>query len=201
MSETFLQELEKLKIIINALFSLVTEMRADATELWFWKGAENSQKSDNPSFRSCTVDYYQLIFYCSDVELMLQSSDFEKPPENSQMSETFIQELETCSTGSVAFVYEDKSKFLSLWISWTVFCVCPIYRYSFLYSDSDPQIFLSESDSVDIPSVPEPEPVEPHQFAGAGASPKKFRLRRRVCKFLKNIFKTLNFSYKIWSWF
>ena len=41
---------------------------------------------------------------------MLQSSDFEKPPENSDMSEVFLQELDTCSTGSVAFVYEETSE-------------------------------------------------------------------------------------------
>lgn len=46
----------------------------------------------------------------SDLEVMLQSSDFEKPPENGGMSAQFIQELEDCSTGSVAFVYEEKGE-------------------------------------------------------------------------------------------
>jgi hypothetical protein len=41
---------------------------------------------------------------------MLQSSDFEKPPENSEMSAEFIKELDDCSTGSVAFVYEEKGE-------------------------------------------------------------------------------------------
>jgi hypothetical protein len=45
-------------------------------------------------------------------------------------------------------------------------------------------------------SVVEPEPVEPHHFAGAraGARPKKFQLwlRSWVCKFIK---KSLNFSH------
>jgi hypothetical protein len=46
-------------------------------------------------------------------------------------------------------------------------------------------------------SVAELELVEPHHFAGAGARPKKIRLRlwSRVCKFIKNVTKTLNFSY------
>ncbi len=47
---------------------------------------------------------------CSDLEVMLQSSDFEKPPENSEMSTEFIKELDDCSTGSVAFVYEEKGE-------------------------------------------------------------------------------------------
>jgi hypothetical protein len=67
------------------------------------------------------MDKVNIFCPCSDVELMLQSSDFEKPPENSQMSESFIKELEECSTGSVAFLYEDKGQILlfinaGLWI-------------------------------------------------------------------------------------
>jgi hypothetical protein len=38
-----------------------------------------------------------------------------------------------------------------------------------------------------------PEPVERQHFAGAGASPKKFRLRRRVCKFFKKCYKNPKF--------
>jgi hypothetical protein len=35
--------------------------------------------------------------------------------------------------------------------------------------------------------------VKPHHFAGAGARPKKFGLRRQVCKFIKNRYKTPKF--------
>ena len=41
---------------------------------------------------------------------MLQSSDSEKPPENSEMSADFQKQLEECATGSVAFVYEEKGE-------------------------------------------------------------------------------------------
>jgi hypothetical protein len=42
-------------------------------------------------------------------------------------------------------------------------------------------------------SVAEPQPVEPHHFAGAGARPKHFWLRRRVCKFIKKCYKNPKF--------
>ena len=48
--------------------------------------------------------------FCSDLEVMLQSSDFEKPPENNDMSPEFQKQLEECTTGSVAFVYEEKGE-------------------------------------------------------------------------------------------
>jgi hypothetical protein len=59
------------------------------------------------------LDYLDKIalFCCySDLEVMLQSSDFEKPPENSEMSAHFQKQLEECATGSVAFVYEEKGE-------------------------------------------------------------------------------------------
>jgi len=42
-----------------------------------------------------------------DMEVLLQSSDYETPPENSTMSEEFRGQLKECSTGSVALVYKE----------------------------------------------------------------------------------------------
>ncbi len=56
------------------------------------------------------LDKIALFCYYSDLEVMLQSSDFEKPPENSEMSPYFQKQLEECATGSVAFVYEEKGE-------------------------------------------------------------------------------------------
>jgi hypothetical protein len=64
-----------------------------------------------------------------------------------------------------------------------------------LYFRKNLKILLPFKDIIIKSSVAEPEPVEPHYFAGAGARQKKFRLRCRVCKFIKNVTKTLNFSY------
>jgi hypothetical protein len=47
---------------------------------------------------------------------------------------------------------------------------------------------------MQVTSVAEPEPVELQLFAGAGAEVILARLR--VCKFLKNVTKTLKFTYK-----
>ena len=82
---------------------------------------------------------------CSDLEVMLQSSDFEKPPENSQMSADFITQLEDCSTGSVAFVYQEKGELVLL----------PTYRTVLIYYGLRYLPYLSISSySYSVPTLP-----------------------------------------------